>query len=158
MVKTRFVKFRYLSISFGRRGETDRLLTPIRGIPASSFGVPRTSRAQSAPIDTVVGDATPEGHFLVEPIVQRHTFWECWSIPAPASWAISREDARVDVDAAPCLPTSGRQYRPRTVQCRSRRSFMKEMVGELSRCRRTHLIQINALTLIKINALTAVTY
>src|SRR6516165_11313301 len=80
-------------------------------------------------------------------------FRDFFEVPAPASWAISREDARVDVDAAPCLPTSGRQYRPRTVQCRSRRSFMKEMVGELSRCRRTHLIQINALTLIKINAL-----
>jgi len=61
--------------------------------------------------------------FLVEPIVQRPRFLRVLVDTGASLGAISREDARVDVDAAPCLPTSGRQYRPRTVQCRSRRSF-----------------------------------
>ena len=144
MVETRFVKFRYLSISFARRGETDRLLTPIRGMPASSFGgrcLPRRrGRGAGAP------------HFLVEPIVQWHTFCECWSIPG-ASLVGNFEGKMPGLmsNAAPRLPTSGRQYRPRTVQCRSRRSFLEGNGRANSQdARRTHLI--------KINALTAVTY
>src|SRR5262245_50226327 len=44
-----------LSISFDRRGETDRLLTPIRGMPASSFG----ERCMVVSLEDAEGRRTP---------------------------------------------------------------------------------------------------
>src|SRR5262245_39163575 len=60
--------------------------------------------------------------------------WECWSIPAPASWAISREDARVDVDAARAFRLPGDSIDRARFSAGRAGPFLKEMVGELSRC------------------------
>src|SRR5262249_19989895 len=133
-----------------------------RGAAPRFLAFPRTvaSRAQAP-------------HFLVEPIVQWHTFASAGRYRRRPRGQFRGKMPRVFEGRCPGFQGKMPELmsmRPRAFRLpgdsidRARFSagragpFLKEMVGELSRCRRTHLIQINALTLIKINALMAVTY
>jgi len=130
------VKFRYLSISFDRRGETDRLLTPIRGHAGKPFGGEmhgcRPEDAEGAPnpaswpFRALVASTRPSAPFLAR--ADRST---AHILPSAGRYR-RRPHGQLRGKMPELMSMRPRAFRlpddsiePRTVQCRSRRPFLE---------------------------------